>query len=259
MQSQDPLRSRFVLARAPDKPTPPTSAPVPRRLGILHLLVWTACVALYMGLASALEGSTSLLEETTGRFRIAAGVLYGIGWGTALAGVVLMMARSYCGHPFPVYPGEYLWVLTGLDVVVRLATTILLLLVLALSKPVAEAVWLLRALQLLAAFGLYVWVFSWVVTRVKMRRWRTFFLVIPASYGIWLGLLYGGFDQWTITRYVPQFLIATTLTGVALIDLVDRRRYSWTHWFGVGTRLWLAAPAVGCFVCYALFGQYGFI
>jgi hypothetical protein len=212
-----------------------------------------------MGLASALEGSTSLLQETAGPFRVPAGVLYGIGWGTALAGVVLMMARSYRGLPFPVYPGEYLLVLTGLDVTVRLVLSMLPSILLLWCKPDFGFGLLLRAFQFLAAFGFYAWVFVWAVTRVTIRRWRAFFLAIPASYGIWLLLLYGGFDQWTITRYVPRFLIATVLTAVVLIDLVDRRRYPWTHWLGVGTRLWLDAPAVGCFVWCALFGQYGFL
>lgn len=254
MQPPGSLRSRCVSAHCLEKPTPPTPVPEPPRMGILDLLVWTACVAVYLGLWMTLEGSTFLLPEAEGRLRVAKAVLYAIGWGTALSGVVLMMARSYRGFPYPVYPGEYLLVVMGLDVAIRLTISILLAILLLWWTPGYGSEYALGALQFLAAFGLYAWVFVWAVTRVRMQRWRVLFLAIPASYALWLLLLYGGFGERLTATCVPRLLIATVVTAVVLMDLVDRRRYPWTHWLGVGTRLWLDGSAVGCAVWSALFG-----
>ncbi|NQT15672.1 MAG: hypothetical protein HQ582_23145, partial [Planctomycetes bacterium] len=78
----------------------------PPRLGIVHFLVWTACVALYLGLTQMISdmvlasaADPNLAPGTTRD--VLAGTFHGIGSGAALAGLLLFASRPSRGFRFP--------------------------------------------------------------------------------------------------------------------------------------------------------------
>jgi hypothetical protein len=91
------------------------------RLGLIHLLMWTACVAVWLGLQRVVG---QLFWNSAHPFgdsilKIADTVLTSLGNGAALGGLLLWVARRRRGLPFPKHPGEYLLVVLGLSEVLR--------------------------------------------------------------------------------------------------------------------------------------------
>ena len=246
-QGQSPFAPQdFTLAQppTPERPEPPP-------LGILHLMVLTACVAICLAVNRplAVPYRTESLRPAAGPLGVAAGSLYSIGGGAALAGLLLLTRRRR-GLPFPEHPGEYLLVMTGvastLDMISRAVF---------LRFFEAPTLWLYN-LSSLAILGINCLVFLWAFVCVNTWRWRLFFLAIPAAKGVTVPVAYllsrwlppGTAWLWRIENLLPHLLVAAALVVVVLSDLFQRKSYPWTHWFGVGTRLWLEAAAVPAFL-----------
>ncbi len=238
---------------APDSPEPtaPTSnRPERPPLGILHLMVLTACVAVVSGIntSGVVPNRREKLDADTGRLGVAVGAVYSIGGGAALAGLLLLTRRRR-GLAFPEHPGEYLLVFTGvgsvLDMVVRAVF-------LQFFEPSMSGVYSLLSL---AALGIIGVVFFWALACVDNPRWRFLLLAIPAAKGVTafpvaflLARWYRPGTMWRVTGVLPHLLVAAALMVVVLLDHFQGKRYPWTHWFGVATRLWLEAAAVMAFL-----------
>ena len=227
----------------PDEPPQP-------RLGILHLLVLTACVAAYLGITRTymLASSQRVGIRPAPTLETAVGGVAGIASGAALAGLLLFLARRFRGMPFPRHPGEYLLVMMGVNAAVGVATMPLNLLSWDPGRWWGVYVGIGR---LVLGINALIWI--WALIQVKILRWRVFFLSIPASYLLMFGLvlqyggLYGGMHFMGRVLLAPRTLPLLVLAVVLLKDHFDRTRYPWTHWYGVGTRLWLDAATLGMY------------
>jgi hypothetical protein len=241
---------------APSEPTPAPEQPETPRLGILHLMVLTACVAVSMGIMRVSIRVSALLAEEAGStlglrpFLATAGTLYGIGGGGALAGLLLFFARRLRRMRFPIHPGEYLLVLSAVSVSLEeLAFLPLYWTPEGFDLSGGTRWWLFTVLGR-GAFVVRAVVFIWAVVNVRIRRWRVFFLSIPICYVAGLAL------AWLMVRIVqPSLMIymirtlasagaSVFLLGVVLKDHFARQRYPWSHWLGVALRLWSDACGV---------------
>jgi hypothetical protein len=249
METDDAGKSLFAAVHSLEVPPPPE----PPRLGISHLLILTACVAAYMGVDRTLTAAylDADFQVTAGAFDTATATVWGIGGGAALAGIVLFVARRFRRLPFPVHPGEYLLVLVGFAVACRCARTAAVLLHLHLEQDGNYHLSSSYFAWHYALLAVYALIFLWVVVRVRIPRWRLFFLTMPASYLVCRVPLHGLLRLLGPSMYLgvladagAKLPVAVVLAVVVLKDHLDGRRYPWTHWFGVGTRFWLDAVTV---------------
>jgi hypothetical protein len=236
------------------------------RLGLIHLLVWTACVAVCLGLQRVLVqiawGPAYTLEDAP--LKIATAALRSIGYGAALAGLLLWVARRRRGLRFPKHPGEYLLVVLGLDWALTFFAGFLTL---PPSFPLAQERLPLLLAPLCGQRVLYVIVLLWPLLAVKSLRWRMFFgamlasqllfvsylalsqlilhLALPRSQPTWV-LRWSGI----FTGLILGFAWLSVAADAILVVIVAREhwkgiRYPWTHWAGVAVRLWLALIGIG--------------
>lgn len=244
MPPESPGQSPFASTDSPGAGRPLAERPEPPRFGILHLIVLTACVAACMamlrGLATSAEGKSA--DPAADPFMVAAGTLYGIAGGGALAGLILFLARRLRHIPFPVHPGEYLLVLSAVGMTLQLATWPLF--VLASHLGGSDPPMLVSTVFALAAFGVIAVVFIWALVRVKTRRWRVFLLSIPVCHLAAYGLVFltfrtarPGSSSFVVHNLVPA-APGVVLLVVVLQDHLQGTRYPWSHWMGVALRLW---------------------
>ncbi|MBN2475520.1 MAG: hypothetical protein JXB62_12990 [Pirellulales bacterium] len=238
----------------PTRPTSPFAQCGPPRLGILHLLVLTACVATYLGCGRAFRQAFAAVAESgtaqTVTFsprplEVAQGTLLGIGYGAALAGVLLWIARRWQGRPFPLHPGEFLLVMSGVAVAAQIAMWPVQWMIVAFQPPARYG--LLTALSLMSlAIQASVWI--WALVCLKTRRWRVFLLLIPASYlllivvAIMISMLGANVaaGNWSpLGVVIARLLVMGVLAIVLLKDHFAGARYPWTHWYGIATRMWI--------------------
>jgi hypothetical protein len=214
----------------PASPLPTLDSSPEPRLGILHLLVWTACVAVYCGLAQSL----GLNERNPDAFDMTLSVLRSLGVGAALGGVLLWAARRRRGLAFPVHPGEYLLVVKGINI-----ACLVLFYGGAKRSGLLDLHSLLiwRCLTILLNL-IYGAALAWAIHRVKASRWRLFFIILGADLCSCCvsGLLSLGYQSLTVLGDI-------VLVGVLLKDRADGLRYPWPHWVGIGTKLWLSTIA----------------
>jgi cytochrome c biogenesis protein CcdA len=79
----------------------------PPRLGVAHLLLWTACCAALLGAARLLA------EKPAGVVGAAFLAAVAIGAGTACTGLAVTLARMVGGRSWPIEPGQWLRVALG--------------------------------------------------------------------------------------------------------------------------------------------------
>ena len=205
------------------------------RLGIIHLLGWTACVAVHFSVIQAIRrpGYAPALSSLV----LLVGV--GIGRATALSGLVLLAARRYRRLPFPRQPGETLLVLLGIGAALHHVETLLYIgrAQIALSVVRTLGILLLAVLFLLAA------------ARTSIPRWRAYFVTVLVAGAIrallplllfrLLSPVNNSLRTWfPLLSRLPWFLPGAVLLFVALKDARQRPRYEWTHWLGIGVALW---------------------
>lgn len=108
----EPAISPRVDPQPVDAPPGDPFAPIVERpqLRIAHLMFWTACVAVYLSMIRMLQETDPDTSTVFGNVWM----LYGLGAGTGLAGLLLGVAWRFRGMPFPVTGGEYMLVMTGI-------------------------------------------------------------------------------------------------------------------------------------------------
>ncbi|MBN2473941.1 MAG: hypothetical protein JXB62_05005 [Pirellulales bacterium] len=203
-------------------------------------------MAFYLGV---LRGTTSLEQQAPSGHLWAFRVLAGLGTGTALGALVLWTARHYRGLPFPKHPGEYLWLVHGAAGLVMAAACALLQLFNSLQLTQTDTltpdVLILHSLPTGAA----ALAFLIAAVRLPIRRWRVFLLLAFATELLWILSL---FSSWMWAFYevlhwsnrLLYFLCNGVLVTIVIMDLLQRRRYPWTHWVGIAINLWLCVIAL---------------
>jgi hypothetical protein len=218
-------------------PDPPFRA----RIGILYLMVWTACVAFYMGMFRwAFDVACQRIDLTqtphiVGLTAIPLLIYISLGSGASLAGLLLWAGYRRSGRTFPYHPGEYLIIIRGISALAQVFAAALTGTLVSLFGDQYEdlpyvyvpAVFLVIIVFLFVEHGLPVWASQ----RMPEREWESFFLLramsVAAAFLVFTGSYPGG-----------QMLLA-----FALIMLIIQRRgrsvtYPWTHWLGVWLELW---------------------
>ncbi len=265
MDPNEHLQSEIASNDSPDTQRLSDAVGIePPRLGISHLMVLTACVAVYLGIT---RGFFRMFappgwEQSLGTLQVILQGLHGIGSGAGLAGPILFVTRRRRGWPFPAHPGEYLLVMIGVNTLLGLISTGVTLPMMSRMGSSTAVMWGYAVVTLLCS-GINALVFLWAIWRVKFLRWRLCFLVIPLSCFLGLfativlarmmgGSLFG--VSGVYAGFAAQSLVSFVLIMVLLKDYRDGRRYPWTHWFGAALRVWLDAVALATFLMYLLGG-----
>jgi hypothetical protein len=249
MTSEGPSESPFAAGYDP------ASCPEPR-LGILHLLGATTCVAVYFGLVQTIRliafdqpgpADPSVAAE-------ASGVLYGLGWGLSLGGLVLWFVRRWRGMPFPRHPGEYMLLVEATVCLLLLARGFLSAYVsvmlergsLALSVPL----WGNTIPFVFDLCRAIVWTVAGF--RIGIRRWRRFFFLVAVSEIIVYFFACGGFALGFAAFCGGEVLVVIVLAAIVARDHRRGLRYPWSHWAGVAIWFWSALLNLGFLVLSSL-------
>jgi len=237
----------------------------PPRLGARHLVAWLVLAAAYLAINRL--WFTSRVPATN--LDVALAVLYSLGAGAALSGLVFLMVQQHYRLAFPCHPGEYLWLALGLNVLFDWGVRTILL-----GPTLVDAVgpfasvpfspqqgWLLVAVQsfLVLAFlipALLAVLFAFfpilkagmflsAAGRCGARHWRIFFLVGSAVFVLYLPLFCIEPHTWLTLYQVFELGLGLALVAVLVADRKRNARYPWTHWLGVGVSLWYAAATAG--------------
>lgn len=168
----------------------------PPRLGIIHLLAWTAATAVLlkfsmaMGTIGETGGSTLQLRDA---FSQVLGLIYSTTLAAGLVGTVMLLLAKFRGLPGRFQPGHWL-------VLILTLTWLLIRLILYLSLLAAQAGFsrysaascagVLRGLTALLCGGMY---FYLTLASKDGRRWKTCFGVLAVA-ELMRGLSYLGFS-----------------------------------------------------------------
>jgi hypothetical protein len=235
-RSADEQSDSRTVAQQSEEASPAAPQPESPRLGIIHLLAWTACVAAYYGARRWLALLHGL--EPTGTLRLSPSFFEALLWetcdATALGGLILLAARRMRGLRFPRYPGETWFVILGLTVVIEGARYHVAAFM-QITYPTIVA-------YMLPWDALVLLLFLVATIRTKSLRWRLCFGSYLAASALVLTTQATEFSLFgnalEILR-VPAVLMAgigsLCLVVAAVKDFVDRYRtgYPWTHWMGV--------------------------
>jgi hypothetical protein len=257
MDPDVPSSSPFALPfGSPFRPEPEQP-----RLGIIHLLGWTACVAVCFSVTRASYPQDAAKERLV---FLAFQLCRDVGRGTALAGLVLCVARRLRGLRFPSQPGETLLVLFGIAQGMWLvAVLVAVLLTLAMPNEMKDpSVRLLMLFQTSKSLGILLLGVLYLIATIRTRipRWRLVFLALIVQFplaiiiscaGIPLDLPAGGL---IFAQNAPLLLVAAVMITVVGKDLLERVVYRWTHWVGVATAFWYGMVNVTEHVCWVLLG-----
>ncbi len=226
---------RDILAEAP--PGCPFAADGPPgspfaldpKPSILHLMIWAACVAVFM---SAYHTLTLGREEAAvDGVRIVIFGLWGLVGGAYLAVFPLMVTR-WAGHQtFPRSGGEILWILGAMGVVQMLLYQMLF-------AMFEGSYFAYSAMRVLA--GLFVWLPAYLLASYASRgHWRVYFLLVMVagfvSYILQTSLSYTGGTKAMLVEYLGHIIVFTAvLLLMVWLDLRNPRvRYPWPHWAGI--------------------------
>jgi len=220
---------------------PPEGDPPPRpRLGIGHLLAATGLVAGYLGVAriawDALESSGVHVRDID-----ISSAFSGVLGGLALGGPVLVVAFRLRRVRFPYYPGEYLFVIMGVRVLVGVVIPFLILWAAGLAVPgpaggMRLPLFIVFALAdpLLAAI-----LCLWGALRVHEPGWRGFFAVaFVETASICCCLVSPRVDLALFIFLLWMGSLSTLVLMVVVISDIRRHKaYPWTHWTPVFLRV----------------------
>ena len=213
------------------------------RFSVLHLLVGTTCVALYL----ALSRHNRIQGPSATDFSTAIWILWNIGTGAALSGLVLLVSRRWRETRFPVHPGERLLVVMSADAWIDLSVHLLMTLYLVVTQSNFDA-----AVQLWSGVPLYLQtivigvLFFLTARRLESPGWRRVFRWNGTAY-----LLYP-FSCDLIIPIAVSLIANLILIAVLVSDHRDGDRYPWTHWLGVGLKLWFTPLMTALLVNYIL-------
>lgn len=217
------------------------------RLGILHLILGTACVAFYLSaLLTARQAAfgmtpVSMVESGAPVLFKSISVVYGLGWGLAFGSLLLWAARRLRGRAFPRHPGEYLLVVLGVLSLLTLGMNWLFSVMPAEDFSVAWWNWSMAAFHLI---GCVIWIRAALL--IEASLWRWFFLLHAAmNIAVWLIPMMGYGDS---RYYALHGVMAVVLVGIVTREQLQGVRYPWEHWLGVTIRLHLSLVSLGWFL-----------
>jgi hypothetical protein len=238
------------FAQGGDPGSQSTAARESPRLSILHLMIGTFCVAVYLGwrqvlyrVMLAVASSTAALPQHPFDYRVAGWVVSSTLSGIAMSGLLLWGWRRWRLFPFPQYPGEVLWIVAAL---LRLIEDLVELVRIVAVWPA----WIANGAQvdrIVIWTEVAVWLAIWIgaVVAVRDRRWRATLVILAAAdllvpLAAWIILRRTGptgVERVHLVQDFSTFLGVVVLTTRVVWDHLAAKRYPWTHWTGVGVLL----------------------
>lgn len=247
---QSPFAPGFEGVSSAEAQTPPTPDPYQGgepRLGIIHLLIWTACVALVLGIDQSFSSGFPTLHCEN---RMATALVQSMGGGTALAGLLIWARRRYRGQAFPRYAGEYFLVVFGILTALYLANEVsgCVLMQLGEHRRGSSHMRLIRGGWncTLALAPIVAYLASTI--RLKAMRWRVVFLLC-LGIEILTDLQGPVLLPHEVASFFALSFASDAAVGVALwLDWRQGLRYPWPHWLGVAAFYWRVVLQMSAFL-----------
>lgn len=160
-----------MLPSSPFAPADPTACPFAPdpQLSIRHIMVWAACVAVYCSASQSVRQTGNAIVPNPPVLSAANEALTS---GTALAGLLLLVARRRRRAPYPRYGGEWLWTVAG----IQTASLSGIDLMFAFAE---SAIVFLIPLSMLACVIILGIAYIVAIVRCEGRRWKIVLLLIP--------------------------------------------------------------------------------
>lgn len=201
------------------------------RLGVVHLLLWTGCCAVFLGLARGLA------MQPVGVLGAVVLIMLALGCGTAWTGLLISVGRWLRGARWPLEPGQWLLTIEGVAVGLLVAEQFDRSHIFRNPRAVIDAV--TACLFVLPLFS-----------RKLPMPWKWMFGLLSLVYA--MPLLVICLQAWAHAPRTLQWLAdqlsphrkmscaAAGAAGLAVVDHLTGRRWGWLHWTGVANTVWLA-------------------
>lgn len=226
----EPASPGSLVSPEPDQP----------RLRILHLMAWTASVAVFF---SASRPFYTLLHMESEANVELLWLLHGVGSGTALGGLFLCISRRHRGLPFPSQPGEWILVSYGAAAAAQVPGMLLIAVVGWGKNPlIAHILSPSLLVTLFLAYTIPAVLCLIAVDHVKTYRWRAYLVILASS------------NLLACSSPHMRLLSSPILAVIVLQDVRRGIRRRWTHWLGIAIEFWNTAIAV---VYFATLGYLG--
>lgn len=205
----------------------------PERLSLAHLFVWTALSAVLLAFDRATSQAPTVEISNFGRIMA---FFYAPLFGASVSALGLMAWRLTNGGPrFPVQPGHWLLVISGVQSLLHLSIGVI-----QATAPLGfswELLLLGRLCDELACGTLL-----WLACRDTRRMWRVAFVI-----GFW-GCVFGLVNTtcvlvWVVTPalFYAEFFVHWVVMMACLIavcgDLATQPQRDYLHWTGIVVRL----------------------
>jgi hypothetical protein len=197
------------------------------RLRIAHFMLWMACVAVYLSLIRVLHESS--VDIPAGWRNL--WMLYGLGAGTGLTGLVLGVTWRCRGVRFPTTAGEYLLVIGGVGPLISLGTAAVFW---AAMPRYGSSSYRACLLVSMAAGALVAAIWVWAAVKSGVRRWRVYF-VLQAIEDLAGQTCLGAMSHMLLGAELFFLLL---LALIAIRDRRERWPKPWPHWLGIAVQLW---------------------
>jgi hypothetical protein len=217
------------------------------RLGIRHLLLWTACAAVYLLVH---QGFYPRGEERLAGFHAAQLAAHSVSGGTLLVGLLLWGAFRIRKVRFPSSEGELLWLILG---IVMLAGISFIPMYRARYRGVNSG-WESSILIIGTVTSGTLYLVAWVrlllaAFRTRKRLWRALFVVLLALPILQVFWCCGGrhsykFGLYSVTWFVFLSLNGSLTAAVLCRDWRQTPRPPWTHWVGILCCGWQTLVAI---------------
>lgn len=242
-----------------DDRVPPINLPLEpsgpaQRLGIMHLMLWTLCSAVYL---TAMRGIHTLMSDMEGVYAThqeASSLAQGIVSGAVLAGALSMtLARVRRGPPLLCQPGHWLLLVAAIFTLIIMATMIVLL---TLDQQIFSSHWyffVLGAEFLIPPLG-----YAIAAKCEQTLRWRILFAILATltltqslfyiGIGLSGGVIHPMISSWfgiaTSLWMLGTPILALMILLVSIVERIGRQRRDWLHWLGVITFTATASLAI---------------
>lgn len=224
----------------------------PPRLGIIHLLAWTAATAVLLKFSMAMEmiGSTGGSTAPVSAFQQVLGLIYSMTHAAGLVGTAMLLLAKVRGLPGRFQPGHWLVLVTTVTwLVFRLIWLLSLLAMRAGFSDHFDTSWNLVLVGLTAVLSGGVYFYLTLASK-DGTRWKTCFGVLAVVDAIW-GFSYLGFFLFELSWLLSFFplgwlIVGLTILVIVIVDLRRAPRREWLHWLGptmIGTGALIAVAS----------------
>ena len=233
MEPQSPFDS------PPAEPNGQADIDIEPKFGIVHLLGWTACVAILFGLQETVSNwaiGGQPLKIPNSALHSLQRILRTLISGAAVGSLGMLAVRRWRAMPFPRHPGEFLASMLGAVALAQLAVSALNVWVMRYGA--ACGTWLMRhGTVLFYLFPVLVIDLSfalWAVRKTRERWWRIFFIGFAVMVFVECGLFFlftldvlgGVWQLWYVSVFVLllQYIWLPLLLPLAIAIWDDKCR-----------------------------------